>query len=208
MKILFKTFAAGIAGLFVIGASTAFANDRTSYGSEYGAEYRPEICTVDHDHRSHAANYYNYYPADKYFRAGKYRRSGVSFSITIGDSNYDRYDRRDRRDGYNRYNRNNRYDRYNRRDNHDRYDRRNNQDYGRRNGYRGREGRVVNREVFDTRYRARIVLIEEVVRSRRGPRLVCTVQAKGPEAGYVSKRRMHRIANRVCSSSARIQVYT
>ncbi len=189
MKILFKTFAAGIAGLFVIGASAAFANERTSYGSEYGADYRPEICTIDHDHRSHASTYYSYYPADKYSRAGAYRNSGFSFSITIGDNNYDRYDRRDRRDGYGRRGRRN--DNYR----------------GRRNGYRGREGRVVNREVFNTRYQARIVLVEEVVGSRRGPRLVCTVQARGPEAQYVSKRRMYRIANRTCSSSARIQVY-
>ena len=182
-----------VTGLLVIGAtSTAFADGRTSYGEEYRAEYRPEICAVDHDHRSHASSYYNYYPADKYYRAGAYRKSGFSFSVTIGDNGYDRYDR---------YNRNDRYDR------RGRYDRRNDYYNGRRNGYRGREGRVVNREVFDTRYRARIVLVEEVVRTRRGPRLVCTVRARGPEARYVSERRMHRIANRVCSSGARIQVY-
>ena len=67
--------------------------------------------------------------------------------------------------------------------------------------------RVVHREVFNTRYRARIVLIEEVVHRRRGTRLVCTVEARGPEARYVSKRRIHRIADRNCSPRARIRVF-
>lgn len=79
---------------------------------------------------------------------------------------------------------------------------------GRRNGYRGSEARRVNREVFQTRYRARIVLTEDVVRTRRGPRLVCNVTARGPEARYVSDRRMRRIANRNCSRRARINIYS
>ncbi len=103
--------------------------------------------------------------------------ANVSFSISVGDAGY--HDRR--------------YDRRH-------YD-------GRRNGYRGRSGRVVNRQVYDTRYRARIILTEEVVRGRRGPRLVCTVQARGPQARYVSERRMHRIARRGCSPRARVRVY-
>ncbi|MEO1242886.1 MAG: hypothetical protein AAFX54_13350 [Pseudomonadota bacterium] len=87
------------------------------------------------------------------------------------------------------------------------YDRRGRYDRGLRNGYRGRAGRVINREVFDTRFRARIVLVEEAVRTRRGPRLVCTVQARGPEARYVSGRRMHRIARNYCSPRARVRVF-
>ncbi len=158
---------AAVTGLLALGASSAFAS------------YKPDLCDVRHDHRSHAANYYDYYPADQYSRAGAYRDQGVSFSISFGD----RYD-----------NRRGRYDRV------DYYDR------GRRNGYRGRDGRVVNREVFDTRHRARIVLIEEAVRTRRGPRLVCTVEARGPEARYVSERRMHRIARNNCSPRARVRV--
>lgn len=79
-------------------------------------------------------------------------------------------------------------------------------EYGRRNGYRGRGSRVLNRQVFDTRHRARIVLIEEVRRGRRGPRLVCTVSARGPQAHRVSERRMFRIANRNCSPRARVRV--
>lgn len=81
----------------------------------------------------------------------------------------------------------------------------------RRHGYDRRhykkKRRVVHREVFNTRYRARIVLIEEVVHRRRGKRLVCTVEARGPEARYVSKRRIHRIADRNCSPRARIRVF-
>jgi len=76
-------------------------------------------------------------------------------------------------------------------------------------GYKLRRyaGRVVNRDVFQTRFRARIVLVEEIVRRPRGPRLVCTVSVLGPEAGYVPRRRVHRIANRHCSPRARVRVF-
>lgn len=105
--------------------------------------------------------------------------SSISFSIRISDNDYDRHDRY--------------------RDRHD---------YGRRNGYRGRDGRIVNREVYDTRYRARIVLTEEVVRTRRGPRLICTVAARGPQARYVPDRRLRKIARRECSRRAEVRIYT
>lgn len=72
---------------------------------------------------------------------------------------------------------------------------------------RHRASRVVNRDVFRTRFRARIVLVEEIVQRRRGPRLVCTVSVRGPEAAYVSRRRVHRIADRFCSSRARVRVF-
>ena len=157
-----QLFIAAVTGLLALGATSA------------SASYQPDICDVGHDHRSHAANYYDYYPADQYSRAGPYRDQGVRFSITIGD-------RYDRRADYS--------------------------DRGRRNGYRGRDGRVVNKQVFDTRHRARIVLIEEAVRTRRGPRLVCTVEARGPEARYVSERRLRRIARDNCSPRARIKVF-
>lgn len=171
MKGFAKLFFAGASGLLALGFSAAFAS------------HQPDYCDIVHDHRSHAANYYDHYPADSYYRAGPYRDSGVSFSITVGDSWYRDYDRYDR--GH-------------------RYDRR---DRGRRHGYRGRDGRIINREVFNTRFRARIVLVEEAVRTRRGPRLVCTVKARGPEARYVSERRMRRIARNNCSQRAHIRVY-
>lgn len=167
MKSITRLLFAGAFGLMTLGVSAAFAS------------YQPDYCDIDHDHRSHAANYYDYYPADRYYRAGPYRDSGFSFSITVGDD-------------YDYYNGWRRADRY---------------DYGRRHGYRGRSGRIINREVFDTRFRARIVLIEEAIRTRRGPRLVCTVEARGPEARYVSERRMRRIARNYCSPRANIRVF-
>jgi len=177
MKTIFKAIIASAAGMLVIGATAASANDRSDYRSERRGDYRPALCDIDHDHRSHASNYYDYYAPDKYFRAGAYNGSGLSISFRIGDDS--RYDRGHRND------RNYRGDRH------------------------GRRGRIVNKQTFDTRFRARIILTEEVVRGRRGNRrLVCTVKARGPEANYVSKRRMHRIANRNCSPRARVRVYS
>ena len=128
----------------MIAGGLAFA----ALGVSAASAHKPDPCRHDHDHRSHAADYYNYYPSDRYYRSGSYRPSGLSVSISLGDHDYDR-------GGY------------------DRYD-----NYGRRNGYRG-DSRVVNREVYDTRYRARIILTEELVRTRHGPRLICTVDARG-----------------------------
>ena len=177
MKTIFKAIIASAAGMLVIGATAAFAADRSDYRSERRGHVKPVICDIDHDHRSHASNYYDYYAPDKYYRAGSYRGSGLSFSISFGDGYDTNYRRGDR--------------------NYRRGDR------------SGRRGRVVNRQVFDTRHRARIVLIEEIVRSRRGHRrLICTVEARGPEARYVPKRRMRRIANRNCSPRARVRIYS
>lgn len=177
MTKFFKTLIAAAIGAGTLGLATA------------NAAPRPDFCDVDHDHRSHAANYYNHYDHDRYYRAGPYRGSGVSLTIRVGDNDrYDRYDRRDRRYNDRRYN-----DR--------RYD-------GRRNGYRGDRGRIVHREVFNTRHRARIVLTEEVVRTRRGPRLICNIRVRGPEAGYVSNKRLRRIARNQCSSRARVNIYS
>lgn len=189
MKTLFRTMIAGAIGAITLAAaSSAFASDK------------PAFCSIDHDHRSHNTSYYDYYDQDRYYRSGPYRssrqNSGFSFSITLGDgySGARRY-----RDDHHHADR---------RHNDRRYSDRRNNKRGKSHGYRGRDGRIVNRQVFNTRYQARIVLIEEVVRTRRGPRLVCTVEARGREAGYVSKRRMRRIANNNCSRRARINVYT
>lgn len=180
MKNFLKAIAISLFGMSALGFTAANADrgDRR--------DHRPDFCDVDHDHRSHSANYYNHYDHDRYYRAGPYRNSGVSLSIRVGDR-YDRYDRRHDRRSDRRYDR--------------RYDNR-----GRRHGYRDDRGRVVNREVFDTRYRARIVLTEEVIRTRRGPQLVCTVRARGPQARYVKERRMYNIAHRNCSRRAQVRV--
>lgn len=155
-----------VLSVFVAGATAVFALGFTAAS----AKHRSDACDYDRHHRGQHAECYDRHYADKRYRAD--RRSGVSFSVQLGDNGYLRVS-----DGYHR--------------NH-------------RRGYRGR---LVNREVYDTRYRARIVLTEEVVRTRRGPRLVCTVAARGPEAGYVSKRRLKRIARRDCSHRARVRIY-
>jgi len=138
------------------------------YGfAQAAAEYRPDYCAIDHDHRSHNASYYDYYDEDKYYRAGPYR------SNSRGRYN-NRYN-----DGYGR---GSRYDR------------------------RRPRSRVVNRETYNTRYRARIKLVEEIYWTRSGrQQLVCSVLVRGPEAGYVPHRRLKRIAHRDCSPRARIQ---
>lgn len=163
MKQFLKALIAGGLAFAALGVSAASA-------------HKPDPCRHDHDHRSHAADYYNYYPSDRYYRAGSYRPSGLSVSISLGDHDYDR----------------GRYDRYD--------------GYGRRNGYR--DSRVVNREVYDTRYRARIILTEEVVRTRHGPRLVCTVDARGPDARYVPNKHLRRIARNECSHRAEVRIVT
>ena len=193
MKTIVKAIIASAAGMLVIGATASFAAERSDSRSSQRSDYRPDYCDIDHDHRSHASNYYNYYDADRYFRAGSYtgvyKGSGLRISVRLGDS----YDNR----------------RGNQRYDNRRGDRRSDNRRGDRRYANNRRGRVVNRQSFDTRYRARIILTEEIVRGRRGNRrLVCTVKARGPEANYVSKRRMHRVANRNCSPRARVRVYS
>ncbi len=165
MKLDLKTLIAGLIGAAALCAGAAWA--------------KPAYCHDNHDHRSHAADYYSYYPADSYSRAGAYRNSGLSISISLGDRDYDRRGRYDRHD-----------------------------DRGRRNGYRNDRSRVVNREVYDTRYRARIILTEEVVRTRHGTRLLCTVDARGPQARYVPNKRLRNIARRECSRRAEVRIVT
>ncbi|MGE0409031.1 MAG: hypothetical protein AB7P23_07190 [Amphiplicatus sp.] len=109
------------------------------------------------------------------------RDAGVSLEIRVGDSRYDdrRYDDR----------------RYDGRHYDDRFD-----DYGRRGG------RIVKREVYGTRYRARIFLTEEVVyRGGRDRDLVCTLDVRGPEARLVPHGQVRHVANRECSRRARIR---
>ncbi|WP_411819492.1 hypothetical protein ABFZ85_11765 [Hyphococcus formosus] len=157
MNKFLKTIGIAAIGMATLGVTTAMAA-------------RPDHCRHDHDHRSHAANYYNYYAADRYYRAGPYQKSGLSISVRLGDDrNHDRrYDR-----GYN---------------------------------YNSRERRIVNREVFDTRYNARIVLTEQVVRSRHGRQLICTVDARGRQAHRVPHKRLRKVARRNCSKRAQIRI--
>jgi len=71
-------------------------------------------------------------------------------------------------------------------------------------GERYREGRPYSREIYDTRYRAHIVVVESISPSRRGPDFTCTVSARGPEAHRVPYRHLKRIAKRECSRRAHV----
>lgn len=74
------------------------------------------------------------------------------------------------------------------------------------NGYRARGGRVLFHRILETRFRARIVLREEIIRRRRGDFLICTVAPRGPEAAFVPYRRLRRVALNFCSPRARIRI--
>jgi len=147
-----RRLAAGVAffGLIAFGASPAEARHWDRRG-----DLRPPICRIDHDHRAHAPHYYDYYPADRFFRAGAYAggphwRAGRGFA---------------------------------------------------------RRGRaVIYRNVLPTRGRARIVVVEEVVRRGRGPRRVCTVSVRGPDAPFVRPQRLRRVVRRHCSPRARVRI--
>ena len=182
MRQSIRLIAAALAGIAAIGLTAASAAPR---GGDRVQRNAPVRCDVDHDHRAHDANYYDFYEQDRYYRAGPYRSSGVSFSVTLGDG-YD--DRRDRYDD--RYGRNDRYD--------DRYDRR---------GARGyRQSRVIKKRSYDTRYRARIFLTEEVYYGPRHDRIVCTVSVRGPDSRYVPNRQIRRIARNECSRRAEVRI--
>ncbi|MEM9168624.1 MAG: hypothetical protein AAGC56_03135 [Pseudomonadota bacterium] len=77
------------------------------------------------------------------------------------------------------------------------------------NGFNARRRRTVNRLTLPTRFRARVVVREDVVLSRRGVRrLVCTVTPRGPEAGFVTNRRLRRVARNYCSPRARVRIFS
>lgn len=140
---------------------------------------RPPHCAIDHDHRVHHHDYYDHHPHDRYYRAQPYA-SGAGVTVRFGGPAYGAH----YRDG--RY-----------------YD--GGRDYRRTRAHGG--SRVVKRRVFDTRYRARIVLVEELFYSRRGRELVCTVSVRGPDARYVPWGRVRSIAARNCSYGAHIRYY-
>jgi hypothetical protein len=135
--------------------TAASADDDRYRGGGYD---RPERCDDDHDHRTHDPRYYDYYPADRYYRAGGYRG--------------------DRYDDYGRYD--------------DRY------------GYGGR--RIVKSRVYNTRYHARIHLVEEEIRYRDHYRRICTLDVRGPDRRYVPHGLVRRIAANECSRRAEIRI--
>lgn len=168
-----RVIASAVMALIFIGAAPAEARGGRDRD-------RPGQCANDHDHRSHAANYYDYYAPDRYYRAGAYRGGGVT--VTIGDPRAVNNGR-----GY-----------YSDRGFND------------RRGYvdpRARRGsEVVYRDVIPARGAARIIVTEEIVYGRRGAVRVCTVEAVGRDAWDISNRRLRQIAQRNCSRQASIRI--
>ena len=161
----------GIRNLCVaaIAAGAAFM------ASQAAADYRPAYCPTDHDHRAHDANYYDYYDADRYYRAGNYR------------SDYRRDYRRDRR-----------YYRDGRRYRDRGY--RGRRNYRSRSEVVFRR----NIDLRRYRAHVTVVEENYWTRSGRVQR-VCSVVPKGPDAYHVPQRRLSKIARRNCSRYARIQ---
>jgi hypothetical protein len=74
MKSILKAVIALIMGVGVYGFAQA------------AADYKPDYCAINHDHRAHHADYYDYYPKDNYYRAGPYRsRSKGHYNSRYGD---------------------------------------------------------------------------------------------------------------------------
>lgn len=82
MRMFVKACAIALS-LSSLGVSAARAEHREN---EWSAD-RPDYCSLDHDHRSHDRNYYDYYDKDRYYRA-----SPNYYSSSRYDSG--RYDRR------------------------------------------------------------------------------------------------------------------
>lgn len=172
MRAIWKAVAAAGFGVAAFSATAAFADDDRGRGRGWDddrdrggySDYRPDRCDDDHDHRRHDARYYDYYPADRYYRAGPY------------GGGYD-----------------------------DRYDRGRGRGYDDRYGY-DRGSRVIRRDVFNTRYRARIFLVEEEFYSRRGARRICTLDVRGPDKRYVPYGYVRSLANRACSRRSEIRI--
>ena len=66
--------------------------------------------------------------------------------------------------------------------------------------------KVVKRKSFNTRYNARVLLEERIVYGRRSNNLICTLSVRGRDAGYVTNRKLRRIANNNCSRRASIRI--
>jgi hypothetical protein len=67
--------------------------------------------------------------------------------------------------------------------------------------------RVIRRDVFDTRYRARIYLTEEEFYTRGGRYRVCTLEVRGPDRRYVPYGQVRSLANRQCSRRSEIRIH-
>jgi hypothetical protein len=198
MKNYLGACALGLFGLFSLGVAPAGAE----YRDREWNDSRPDFCSVDHDHRAHDRNYYDYYQKDSYYRADP----GFSSSRRYSDTGYDDrygggYDGRDRdRRDDSRYASRYRYG--DRDDDDDGY-------WSRRYGYRrggDYDGRVVSRRSHQIPgSRATAYVVEQEYHTSRGHERVCTVSVNGPDARYVDQRDLRWVASTHCSRYARIR---
>ncbi len=61
-------------------------SDGRRYSDNLYNSGRPDRCTLDHDHRYHNRNYYDYYPRDRYYNSDP----SFSISLNFGSGYYDR----------------------------------------------------------------------------------------------------------------------
>ncbi|MEM8934906.1 MAG: hypothetical protein AAGC77_00690 [Pseudomonadota bacterium] len=132
-----------------------------------------------HDHRGHAQHHYDY-AHDKRgdYGARRYDKDGYYVSYSVGYAAHG--------------------DRHRHKQKHKKH--------ARPHHYKSKQRRILRRETFPTRYRAQITLTEYYVGRGRSARLICDVYAVGPQARYVSGKRLNRVAKRHCSPRARIVI--
>lgn len=192
MRSFVKKAAAIALGLATLGGAAAFADDDDYRrgrdhdedhdddwrGRDYGdSRYRGGHPERCHEDHDHRFHNRDYY---NYYPRDRYYNNDPEFSISLSFGNGGYYDRAGR------YNARRYYD---------------------QRGYRD-HGRIVNRDVYRIRgYRAEAIIVEEAFYGRRGPNLVCTVTARGPDARYVPYGRLRSIADRACSHRADIRVF-
>jgi len=100
--------------------------------------------------------------------------------------------------GYNEYGYNDRgYDRYGRQKTKGR---KHNAGYG----YGG--AKLLKKDVYRTKFHAKIIAKEQLVYNKRGAYKLCNVTARGPESGYVPYRRLKKISRNYCSYDAKITI--
>ncbi|MEO0695207.1 MAG: hypothetical protein AAFY84_03835 [Pseudomonadota bacterium] len=182
MTRLLTIFTAALVGLAVMGFSEASADDRRRHND------RRVECDSKYEDRRDRRDCYENRSRDRDRRGRRHRDRDVNVTIDLGRDRYyaDRRYRNDRR-----YRDDRRY--YN--------DRR----YNDRRGRRG--SRIIRRQSFDTRGRARIRLVEEEIYRRGRNRRICTVTVTGPDRRRVPYRRLQNIADRYCSRRAEIRIF-
>ena len=67
-------FRAGLAAVLSFAALGAAPAEAQRRGGG-----RPPVCDTVHDHRAHNADYYDFYAADRFYRAGPYRAARADF---------------------------------------------------------------------------------------------------------------------------------